>query len=346
LGETASDETPAVDDAFARQTSITMGPRGTGFPIWLVYQGTNREPHLHQVYSSMLVTYLYNRIESRILHCDPSGFHLFVQGDHLWHSGSITDRINPLTLQPTCFLVPRTVVTVKMNASYPDFVRPEGPMEKQLEELPDSDDECLNHSGETLQIEEAPRDTPARSRGSPSSAKVGDEELERLYRELTEIKAKILSRWTALFASNSNTQQGSSSVEEFPSTFGGRSQDVVPELPLSNVDIGPDPQSRRASSRQTIQRVPYVGGSGGGLAKKNHNPTRMIKPVHQRWYYDSVPVLTAHSAIPDLTATDDISVLVERVDNRMTVHEGSPEGSQPLDRMPEHGEPINGELTD
>jgi hypothetical protein len=39
LGGTASDETPAVDDAFARQTSITMGPRGTGFPIWLVYQG-------------------------------------------------------------------------------------------------------------------------------------------------------------------------------------------------------------------------------------------------------------------------------------------------------------------
>jgi hypothetical protein len=124
LGGTASDTNSIVDDAFARQTSLTVGPRGTDFSIWLVYQGTNREPHLHRVYSSMLVTNLNNRIALRILHCDePSDFHLLVQGNHLWHSGSITDKINPLTLEPTCFLAPRTVVTVKMIATYPDFVR-------------------------------------------------------------------------------------------------------------------------------------------------------------------------------------------------------------------------------
>jgi hypothetical protein len=116
----------SVDNVSERPTTVTMGSRGAGFLIWLEHPGTNREARLHRVYASMLVTDLYNRIAERVLLCDATKINLFVQQDHLWHSGSITDRINPLTLQPTCFLAPRTVVTVKMVSPYPHVVRPEG----------------------------------------------------------------------------------------------------------------------------------------------------------------------------------------------------------------------------
>ncbi len=330
LGGTASDANLIVDDAFERQTSLMVGPRGTDFSIWLVYHGTNREPHLYQVYSSMLVTFLYNRIASRILHCEPSDFHPLVQGNHLWHSGSITDRLAPLTLQPTCFLAPRTVVTVKMIILHPDFIQPAGPVEEQLEELPDPDDEQLGDPDKTFQIEDTPCDAHERSRVSPSGAIVGDEELERLYRELSEIKAKILARWAALFATNSKSQQGSSSAEESPSTLGGQPAQ--------------DPLSRRTSSRRTIPRVPYTGGSGGGLARKDSKPADMRRPVRQRWFYDSVPVLIAQSAHPDSTTTDDVVDFAGQFGNRVTLQEGSQEEIQPLIRIPAHGEPVNGEL--
>jgi hypothetical protein len=98
---------------FRGPTSLTMGPRGTGFSIWITYFCLPNEPHLHRVYTSMLVTYLYTRVAA-LLSCEPSVFHLLVHEEHLWHSGSITDRISPDTLQPTCFLTPRAVVTVKM----------------------------------------------------------------------------------------------------------------------------------------------------------------------------------------------------------------------------------------
>jgi hypothetical protein len=81
-----------------------MSPRGEGFSIWLVYPGTTRDPHLHRVYASMLIRTLYERVATIILHCAPTDFRLMVHQEHLWHSGCITDRVDPITSRPTCFL--------------------------------------------------------------------------------------------------------------------------------------------------------------------------------------------------------------------------------------------------
>ncbi len=184
LSGTTSTGSSSVDNESERPASITMGSRGAGFLIWLEYPGTNRESHLHRVYASMLVTDLYNRIAERVLLCAATKINLLIKQNHFWHSGSITDRINPLTLQPTCFLAPRTVVTVRMVSPYPHVVRPEGPLLEHLVDIDDSDAESPRH-------------------GVPqSSVMIKDDELKALYRQLVEIKFKILSRWTELLTSN------------------------------------------------------------------------------------------------------------------------------------------------
>jgi hypothetical protein len=282
----------SVDDSSARQGSITMGFHGAGFSIWLEYPGTNREAHLHRVYASMLVTDLYNRIAERVLLCDATKINLLVQQDHLWHSGSITDRINPLTLQPTCYLASRTVVTVKMASPYPHVIRPEGPL---LEHLVDSDE-----PGEGFTRDGVPQ----------SSVMVEDDELQALYRELVEIQAKILSRWTALFASNppSNTMFRSQRDDDMDDedrhdldlqirapTVSDSSPKVETGIKKSAISGKPahpqDESKRRASSRQVVKRIPYIGGSGEGLAKKNGGSSTRRKPVNERWSYDLVPAL-------------------------------------------------------
>ena len=48
---------------------------------------------------------------------------------------------------------------------------------------------------------------------------------------------------------------------------------------------------RRASSRQIVKRIPHIGGSGGGLAKKNSEAPSSRRPVNERWTYDIVPAL-------------------------------------------------------
>ena len=96
---------------------------------------------MHRVYASMLVTDLYNRIAERILLCAATNINLLIKQDHFWHSGSITDRINPLTLQSTCFLAPRAVVTVRMISPCPHVVMPEGPLLEHLGDVDDSDAE-------------------------------------------------------------------------------------------------------------------------------------------------------------------------------------------------------------
>ncbi len=70
-------------------TILTDGLRGTGFSIWIVYFGLTNEPHLHRVYTSMLVTTLYTQV-ANLLSCESSAFQLFVHAAHLWHSGRIT----------------------------------------------------------------------------------------------------------------------------------------------------------------------------------------------------------------------------------------------------------------
>jgi hypothetical protein len=106
--------------------TVTMGPRGEGFSIWLVYPDTQREPHLHRVYASMLVRILYERVATMVLHCAPTDFHLMVHQEHLWHSGRITDRVDPVTSLPTCYLGPRSVVTVRMVSTFSQLILPDG----------------------------------------------------------------------------------------------------------------------------------------------------------------------------------------------------------------------------
>jgi hypothetical protein len=233
-------------------------------------------------------------------------------------------------------------------------------MEEKLEEFPDSADDCLNFSNETVQIVKSPMHGHAPESTSTLGSMVGDEELARLNLELGDeelsrlnlelitIKANILSRWTALLAPNVHSKGNSSSVAESSLTLDvqsqdvvpgkAQSQDVVPEKPFTNADSAPDPQSRRISNRKTNKRIPYVSGSGGGLTTKDHNPARVRKPVHQRWFYDLVPAPLTPLGESNVPQTDEISMLTGRVAKRMTLHEGSLRGDLSLARMPVHGE--------
>ena len=56
-------------------------------------------------------------------------------------------------------------------------------------------------------------------------------------------------------------------------------------LRLSNTSAEP----RRVSTRQPVHRIPYVSGSGGGLAIKDHDRNLVRRPTNQRWFYDSTP---------------------------------------------------------
>ena len=192
---------------------------------------------MHRVYGSMLVTDLYNRIAGRILLCDATNINLLVKQDHLWHSGSITDRINPLTRQPTCFLAPRTVVTVRITSPYPHVIRPEGPL---VEHLVNGD---VSDEG------------PGRNRGLQPNAMEEDEELYALYRELSEIKAKILFRWAALFAS------------DVPSNVSFRSQRDDDTDDGDRHDLGSH-VSRRASGSSSI--VDLVNNESAPSSKRSH----------------------------------------------------------------------------
>jgi hypothetical protein len=91
------DESRPPGDVPRPPVPVAMGPRGEGFSIRLVYPGTLRTPHLHNVYVSMTVRYLYECVAG-ILQCAPVDFHLLVQREHLWHSGRITDRQDPVTM--------------------------------------------------------------------------------------------------------------------------------------------------------------------------------------------------------------------------------------------------------
>ncbi len=150
-----------------------------------------------------------------------------------------------------------------------------------------------------------------------------DPELTALYRQLAEINDQILARWVALLASapthesvRRNDQDDRDDDDELdgPRSGGGSSsvQDSitrgVPASPLvpasqsfshkrdhSQVDSGTShvpiesEGQRRVSNRKLVQRIPYVSGSGGGLAPKNHNQTLTRRPATQRWFYDSTP---------------------------------------------------------
>ncbi len=321
---------------------------------------------MHRVFSSMLVTELYNRIAGRILLCDAIKINLLVQQDHLWHSGSITDTINPITFQPTCFLSSRTVVTVRVAFPYPHYVLPEGPLLEHVGEICDSFEE------------------PGRYGVPLASVMVEDAELEALYRELVEVKAKILSRWTALFTPLSSvfrsqrvddTDEGlpfaglqiSSSTDDAVSPKFGttpRKSDLHNKRTRDQEESTDKLQestdkliSRRASSRQVVKRIPYTGGNGGGLAKKDSEAPSRRRPVNERWTYDVVPALTVQQSESetktiegqrDKHSTEEptsISLLPEKGPGKLTIHGELRHGELANISALANGELQNGETT-
>ncbi len=166
-----------------------------------------------------------------ILHCAPTEFHLFVNTERLWHSGSITDRVNPDTLQPTCFLAPRTVVNVRinntilpledMNTLYPESsLDLDDSEDEQHDDLSSGDnrdsaanripsDGCTPCLGADSMDSSSSVDPPSRFRALSRSTITNDEKLTDLYRQLAAINAQILARWTAIIASDPSTFQSS-----------------------------------------------------------------------------------------------------------------------------------------
>ncbi len=62
-------------------------------------------------------------------------------------------------------------------------------------------------------------------------------------------------------------------------------------IPVVNASDG----QRRISTRKPVPRIPYVSGSGGGLAPRDHDRHLAKRPTNQRWFYDSTP-----SSVPAL----------------------------------------------
>jgi hypothetical protein len=309
----------------------------------------------------MMVTELYNRIAERILLCNAIQLNLLVEQDHLWHSGRITDRVDPITLQPTCFLASRTVVTVRIASPYPQIPRPEGPLLEQLDEL-DATIEVTNH-----------HDTQP-------SLMMEDGELNDLYREMIRIKIEITSRWTELLVSGESTNALSRSKHDDDPDDGDRcdpeasinsplinvsssERDTVPSKSVTshehtgqqgessdNLSEGPDsntnPSLRRATVRQRVKRVPYVVGSGGGLAKKSSGPLIVRKPVVERWSYETIPSLMAQYTLLATTGIEEIPALSGRASERMQIHGELIHGEQNVpEKITIHGELPHGELS-
>ncbi len=120
--------------------------------------------------------------------------------------------------------------------------------------------------------------------------------------------------------------------ESASSSKRSRQQDEVSD----KLNTESDP--RRASSRPVVKRVPYVGGSGGGLARKNSDSLTMRKPVHERWYYDQVPSLAVKHSVSEDKPIDTISLLAERISEQLTTSGDLQHGALT------NGERRNGEL--
>jgi hypothetical protein len=325
-----SDESRFPGDAPRPPVSVPLGPRGERFSIWLVYPGTLREPHLHGVYASMTVRYLYESVAG-ILQYDPVDFHLLVQREHLWHSGRITNRQDPITMQPTCFLVSRSVVTVCMVSTFPHLIQPDATGPTRDYEVGDSnaDGHADDDGGDVmLSIDRNPADPFSLANAQ------NDPELAALYHQLAELHDQILARWVVLLSfapphapsrrddfddddelDDSHSGGGSSFSNQGTSTRGAPAPAITSTQPSSShqldnsqVDSALLPLSstigahRRVSTRQPAPRIPYVSGSGEGLASKDHERNLVRRPANQRWFYDStsasVPTLAVEPPRP------------------------------------------------
>ncbi len=95
-----------------------------------------------------------------------------------------------------------------------------------------------------------------------------------------------------------------------------------------------EPPPRRTSSRQMVKRVPYVGGSGGGLANKNGESSTTRKPVVERWCYDPVPCLMAQHTSLETKSIDEMPLLEGRLSEQMTIHGELTNGELSIEKPP------------
>jgi hypothetical protein len=244
-------DAPRTPDA-----TVNMDPRGEGFSIWLVYPGTSREPHLLRVYVSMLVHELYEMVATMILHCAPTDFHLMVHQQHLSHAGRITDQLDPVTLLPTCFLGPRSVVSVRMVSTSSPLLLPDGFEGNDLiTSEPDDDDTACPDSAPSDESEDAVAHSV-----STDDVIRNDPELTNLYRQLATLNDEILARWVVLLRSASPNQL----VRRHDRDTTNGSDALLPGGGSSSTALVPNNIQRRVSTREPVKRKPYVGGSGGG----------------------------------------------------------------------------------
>ncbi len=256
----------------------------------------------------MTVRYLYECVAG-ILQCDPVDFHLLVQREHLWHSGRITDRQDPVTMQPTCFLVPRSVVTVRMMSTFPYLSRPDETVHTSGHDVDDS--HAYGDGGDLVEDLD-----PADSSSLHNAPE--DPELLALFHQLADLNDLILARWVVLLSfalsndaarreafedddalDDSHSGGGSSSSNHGTSIRGDPVPPITSTKPSSShirdrslVDSSslslPNTTEvqRRASTIRPAPRIPYASGSGGGLASKDHDRHLVRRPANQRWFYD------------------------------------------------------------
>ncbi len=74
------------------------------------------------------------------------------------------------------------------------------------------------------------------------------------------------------------------------------------------------------------------------MARKASDSVTMRKPVHDRWYYDQVPVLAAQQSVSEDESNDAISSLAGSVSTQLTVNGESQSGCLTIKRTLMNGE--------
>ena len=159
-----------------------------------------------------------------------------------------------------------------------------------------------------------------------------DPELLALHQQLSDLKDRILARWVALLASSLSsgmlrvhhddpegagdfdnmlsTEVPSSDRDALSREGSVMSSNLTQPVPSTtgdhshsdSIESGEPDTQRRVSSRRPIPRIPFVGGSGGGLASRDHDQSLGKRPVNQRWFYDSTPASVPTLAFDPLRA--------------------------------------------
>jgi hypothetical protein len=91
------------------------GDRGIAFTITLEFTGFGRPTQGYRVFENLTVRILHYKIAVQILRIDPRGIRMFVQGQRLFHRGTISDRFDPDNpAVQTPYLVRDSVVEIRL----------------------------------------------------------------------------------------------------------------------------------------------------------------------------------------------------------------------------------------